>query len=519
MAALLMAGAVMTACSGGDDITSDIISEPQSSTEAGVVELSGTLGSKSSVTRAIDDEGKGSWEKYDEFAIYYQTNSGHATATATVNRVNDDGSADFTATLISPKTGSNNVTFVYPVSAYDGNGGFKTDALMNQKGTLDYINEKGLDIETASTTMNVVNTKATLNSDVTMLPQVCLYTLNLKKDANNDLYATKLEISDGTHNYTVAWDIDTNTFTVALLPVSGANFTFEATTEEVGRVYTKQNVTLETCTENNVGHVFDKDGNIYEVTNKVPGVLYGASFNNITLTRGKFYSQNLTLAPVVITPVAMIAYVGEKGTADTSEGAENYHGLAMAMSNVTDSEGTYNFAWALEGYGDQEKCDGVYNFDGTVDNYLEPGNFKGIDDTNILANHTCSNNHRHPAAEAAKNYRVEGFNPHDIKCSDWFLPTTGQWYKFFLACEVEYPFGSQIAYGAYYYDMIVTNKMNNAGANYINNTSMWTTSQTRGTGAAGVTFVKANYTGGNSGVMMWQTSKTEAIRVRPFLAF
>ena len=45
-AALLLAGAVMAACSGSDDITSDITPEPQPSVEVGTVELSGTLAAR-----------------------------------------------------------------------------------------------------------------------------------------------------------------------------------------------------------------------------------------------------------------------------------------------------------------------------------------------------------------------------------------------------------------------------------------------------------------------------------------
>ena len=59
-AALLMASVVMTACSGGDDVTSDVTPVSQPAAEAGdVVELSDTLGSKGSTTRAIDADGNG----------------------------------------------------------------------------------------------------------------------------------------------------------------------------------------------------------------------------------------------------------------------------------------------------------------------------------------------------------------------------------------------------------------------------------------------------------------------------
>jgi hypothetical protein len=150
---------------------------------------------------------------------------------------------------------------------------------MSQNGTLDYVNENGLDIETAAATMNVEGTTATLSSDVQMQPQVCIYTFNLK-DFNSDISATKLEITAGTDSYTITPTESTNKLTVALKPVSNADFTFAATA--IGRLYTKQSVTLTNCTADNVGDVFDKDGNIYNVTNGVE-VIYSATFSGKTL--------------------------------------------------------------------------------------------------------------------------------------------------------------------------------------------------------------------------------------------
>ena len=165
-AVLMLAGVVMTACSGDEDI----LSETQTPAKGDLVVLKGTLGSKGDQTRTVAEDGTGNWEVGDQFAIYYETYSGHASAIATVSSINDNGSANFTATLGAPKKGSNNVSLVYPATAHDGQGGFKTDALMNQEGTLEYINENGLDIETATTTMNVSGNTATLTSDVQMQP-------------------------------------------------------------------------------------------------------------------------------------------------------------------------------------------------------------------------------------------------------------------------------------------------------------------------------------------------------------
>lgn len=268
-------------------------------------------------------------------------------------------------------------------------------------------------------------------------------------------------------------------------------------------------MTLATCTSANVGHVFDKDGNVYEVSNG-PGVIYGANFSNKTLESGKFYTSNLTLeAGGGITPVAMIAYVGAAGSPDSSEGASAYRGLAVAMSDVNNTD----YYWALTDKGYRETCAGVYMSDNFTD-HRDCKDMKGIDNTRILANHTCRASHSHPAAEAAYNYSVAGFTPSDLGCSNWFLPSSGQWFKFFEACGVNLSSWTSWRYspgGASDYTKVVTNTMNNAGANY--SSFMWSSSQHYG---YNVVLVYFHASGGVSVDYDW---KDCTHRVRPFLAF
>ena len=429
--ALLLTGAVMTACSGSEDITGNTTPEPQTPTVKGAVMLKGTIGGKDATTRTIADDGKGTWSEGDQLAIYYQTTSGYSTAVATVNSINTNGSATFTAMLYSPKVGNSNVSIVYPTSAHNGQGGIKTDALAEQDGTLAGINSNGLDIEKATATLNIEeqpgqDAKATLSSDVNMVPQVCLYTMNLKKDANTDLSATKLEISDGTNSYTISSSTATTSFTVALLPVSNANLTFAATSTESGLTYTKLSVTLANCTLANVGDIIDKYGDIYKVFNGT-GLIYGASFTGKTLEAGKFYTSNLTLsaggdsAPM---PVAMIAYVGDAGSVET--GTE-YRGLAIAMQDCnkdnTDTDYWYSTTNLTRWNNNQTtKCT---PHQGTVAEAREW--LDGISITNTLVNET---NHNHSAAKAAANYQYDPSNPTAAlpTClSNWFLPSLGQW--------------------------------------------------------------------------------------------
>lgn len=436
-AALLLAGAVMAACSGSEDIMGNNTAEPQTPTEKGAVVLKGTLGSKGSndnMTRAVASNGTGTWSVGDQFAIYYETVSGHATAVATVNSVNDNGSANFTATLYDPKIGDNDATLVYPASVHDGQGGITSDALTQQNGS----DKNRLDIEKVSTTLSVEEQegeapKAMLKSTVTMVPQVCAFNLFAYKSNGTPLLVKKLEISDGMHSYTINSEnyFDGN-FVFEMFPADGADFTFTATVEET--IYTKlDNVTLANCGLEHIGCVIDKDGNVYSAS-KGSDVLYNASFSNKTLTAGKLYMTTMRLTPSGtsddVTPVAMIAYVGSNGSVDDSstDTETGYHGLAIAMENCTvynsgkdnfiTPRGTISYlhtVWCTQ-------CSEACTPECTTDIAVAREWKNGINMTSYLIEHSTGE-HNHYAAKAARAYNVE--RPAD--CSSWFLPSLGQW--------------------------------------------------------------------------------------------
>ena len=438
-AILMLAGTMMAACSGSDDILSE--TNPESQTPTKGVVLKGILGSKGDLTRTIAEDGTSSWEVGDQLAIYYETSNGHASATATIENINDDGSANFTATLSAPKTGSNNVSLVYPASAHDGNGGFKTDALMNQQGTLAYISQYGLDIETATTTLNVEGTTATLKNSVVMQPEVCLYQIAAKKWAaeTNGLLAMKMEISDGTHKYTID-NYGYYSPVIAMLPVNNADITIVSTTVLEGYFYTKLNTTLATCTTANIGDVIDEDGNIYRVT-KGPGKVYSKTFNNVTLQKGRFYKETVVLDYTrELVPAAMIAYVGAHGSVDDSstDPITGYHGLAISMRDIDynlvapysddpDWVGSLEPSWSSKS---TTSCTPAANRCENVEDARTLRN--GITITRLLCNCT---EHIHHAARACVNFKY-GINYADVNysptrlpsaSSGWFLPSLGQW--------------------------------------------------------------------------------------------
>ena len=122
--------------------------------------------------------------------------------------------------------------------------------------------------------------------------------------------------------------------------------------------------------------------------------------------------------------VAVVAYKGAAGSADTSAGSSGYCGLAIALN---DANGGAPCQWGPKG--------AVCNTNAMSSTYSEvlvtTGDFcKGIDNTNRLANADCFSGHDHAAAKAAKNYKYDASvseGAHPTGTSQWFLPTMYQW--------------------------------------------------------------------------------------------
>ena len=121
--------------------------------------------------------------------------------------------------------------------------------------------------------------------------------------------------------------------------------------------------------------------------------------------------------------VAVVAYKGAAGTADTSTrtDASGYVGLAIAMADASNG-----CLWAADKYGTCIKYGQDNDFKTAIG---KTGDFgKGIDNSFRLATGACgtsSNRHNHPAARAAVDYRVTVAPPPGT--SQWFLPTLYQW--------------------------------------------------------------------------------------------
>ena len=118
--------------------------------------------------------------------------------------------------------------------------------------------------------------------------------------------------------------------------------------------------------------------------------------------------------------VAVVAYKGAAGSADTSTGASGYVGLAIALKDANDGN---RCPW----YDKREsRC---LTQSGNLANALGSSFGKGIEFTNTLAG-GCGASHVHAAARAAKDYKYDASvaaGAHPTGTSQWFLPTIYQW--------------------------------------------------------------------------------------------
>ena len=148
----------------------------------------------------------------------------------------------------------------------------------------------------------------------------------------------------------------------------------------------------------------------------------------IIATDGKAYVTPTGVAEIGEYAVAMIAYVGAPGTADASSTDENdgYRGLAIAISEAATSVKWCNTVSVPACTA--HPCENDYT---EVFSALT-----GIENTARMATAACGSGHSHPAIAAVSAYSVPFFVPSAHHCSNWFLPSTGQWFKVFEACGV-----------------------------------------------------------------------------------
>ena len=147
-------------------------------------------------------------------------------------------------------------------------------------------------------------------------------------------------------------------------------------------------------------------------------------------TDDKVYVTSTGVTAAYQNAVAMIGYVGDSGSADAS--STTYRGLAIALNEASSEPAAWTDNVNIVCTG-SNACNQVFS--------EAVASMRGIQNTARLVAYECrtdaSDTHTHDAAEAVAGYHIPFFDvPADHGCSDWFLPTTGQWFKVFKACGV-----------------------------------------------------------------------------------
>ncbi|MBR0166359.1 MAG: hypothetical protein IJQ13_05720 [Prevotella sp.] len=243
--------------------------------------------------------------------------------------------------------------------------------------------------------------------------------------------ASEVELSGSTYpfqsagvivKYTVK-DLNNNSLDVSSLkllfpPYNNINVTLTTPDDEVYVVMSTG--------ASNVLHWFEatgSDGKKYVTKGTTPALYSGkyyrttmkmATVGDVILTNGTFAAPTSTDAKA-----AMIAYIGSDADGSDNSDPSKWHGLAIAL---TDANSSNYCKWS-----DNTSENAGVSTSETKANHKAFLN--GIKETQTLITKYGGS---YAAAKAA-NYSVAGFTPVDYGYSGWFLPSSGQWMKFFEA--------------------------------------------------------------------------------------
>lgn len=210
-----------------------------------------------------------------------------------------------------------------------------------------------------------------------------------------------------------------------------------------------------------------------------------------------------------ITPVAMIVYVGEPGSADCH--SENYRGLAIALSDI--------------GKSNESQYSGMIYSETQPEPIVGYGSVKEIEDAGVNARDGLA---------VPVSYSVA--LPQGNVTSGWFMPSAGQYIAFYRAYGLEYDKKYDLDWRSFVqpeyddkndkwlYDgdaagEKILSDLRKAGDTTvnINNYSFWTCSH-RASSSKTKRVIHTFYLSGGTGFMVTFGGDSEH-RIRPFLAF
>lgn len=421
MFAILLTGACMVACSGSDDDKAGNVT-PQPNQQGGkTVILTGSLSPKSSeTTRSVDADGNTQWVVGEKIGVIYQKTGGAKdVAEATITLIRGAQNAEFTATLTDVADGTQTVDLIYPYSLATTEGYNKTKLLNQQKGTIEDISANW-DLATGKGQMKVSGETATLPS-LTLKNQLCICKFTLKNnDGKVDFKVSSFAIKDGTNSYTITPASATNELTVALLPASGAAFTFTGTSLYTKKYTYENGKPLSEVTTDDIGRAIATDGKAYTMKQPLEEgtPTYTLNVAPATLVANRFYESTLKMP--VINPVAILAYVGE----DTAEPGYT-HGLAFALKTADHDTDENRISWKKADNNKKDNPNSYYTLKDALKAKESGKTLSSIEGRNDQENF--------PAFYAAINNTIPLDETSPIaalapdKSTGWFLPSIFQW--------------------------------------------------------------------------------------------
>ena len=523
MLAIAMMGSFVVACSS-DNNTDEVVTPPSTNTEKPTtgtkVVLTGSFGARSSAldasrgTRAVDSQGKVTWQSTDKFSLSYYSNTigDYTKVEVGLDSILNDHDAFFTVTLDDPDL-DKDMTFIYPYSAANDKGtSYNESALLNnQKGTLADVSANW-DIAMATVKATYFPTESVVRhatlDNIHLDNQLCILEMGLKLNSSN-AKGNKLTIKDGDHTYVIVPTGLTSKFVVALIPVVSHNFEFTVNTNKTNLKYEYYGKDLPAISDTEtaaLGKFVTADGKVWTRVGEEP-VVYFRKSNGATLERNKYYKFDLTIHnDAVISPIGVIAWLGN----DAELSCGKNHGLVMSVNDdITEKP------WTQEGYGDEE-----------FDTSFGSGNVESISDCQtkykngetycdlILTDH----GHNHIAFDELQDLRTD--KPVTIAgANNWFIPSAAQWLAVLGANGVGQFAGSWSWDDAYSTgsSSVVTNLNNVFSETYTvyEGRTYWTSTQANEDDAVYVNFSSSE------GVKIYTQEKYKYKNtvVRPFFAF
>lgn len=309
IAALVLVGACMTACSSGDDEATNERVNPQENKD-NIVTLTGKIAVPETTRSTVTEGGVSTWTAGDKIAVIYQNKFGSWSKAVGTISTGGSETSEFTVTLTNPV--DCNAKLVYPAdNATTSAPYYTTSTLSTQKGTLaDIGTNHNIQSSEGDYALVISGESATLNggTPVPLVNRVCITKFTLEYSNHSVFNASKLEVTGGGNTYTVTPDAKTNEFYIALPPMSGG---ITVTALGPQKFSTTTKLTEETSvTTDDYGKfiVVEPTSRQAYLASRESSNVWTKTFSGAELKAGEFYTQTLTFNGNI--PVAVVAYVG-----------------------------------------------------------------------------------------------------------------------------------------------------------------------------------------------------------------